>query len=218
MKLRNKSGIIAAVAGLTAVSLLSVGFASWVLSATDTTTQEGSIQVETVDTSAVFLIDSVTLNPSPANFKFGTPSETQISGYSGLVAEPWLTFDDAGTENLTVVISLDVQNVADQTAATAHVELTAFTASAGYADAVTHNYVAALPAANTIAPVYNTTTNKVDFTITLSWGSAFGGKNPYEYFNTQTKSSALINEANTKLNGIATDLASVTYSVTIVTK
>lgn len=213
MKLRNKSGLIAAISGLTAVSLLSVGFAAWVLSATDEQTVAGTVQVETVNSNSVYLISN---QAADGNFKFGTPSNEQISGYTGLVSPAWLSFDAAGTEKLTVNVTCDVTNIASQADATAHVRVKTFSASAGYDNAVTHNYVAALPAANTLTPTYVSGT-QVSFAITLAWGSAFGGKNPYEYYNKQEKTSALITEAQTKLNGIATDLASVTYSVVLET-
>ena len=213
MKLRNKSGLIAAISGLTAVSLLSVGFAAWVLSATDEQTVSGSVQVETVNSNSVYLISN---QAADGNFKFGTPSEDQIDGYTGLVSPVWLSFDAAGTEKLTVNVTCNVTNIESQSDATSHVRVKAFTATAGYADAVSHNYVADLPAANTLTPTYVSGT-QVKFAITLNWGSAFGGKNPYEYYNTQAKTSALITEAQTKLNGIAADLASVTYTVTLET-
>ena len=59
MKLRNKSGLIAAVAGLTAVSLFAVGFASWVISGSDEATIEnGTITVDQVSDSDLYVFVS----------------------------------------------------------------------------------------------------------------------------------------------------------------
>ena len=43
MKLKKKSGLMGAVIALSAASLVSVGFASWVITQGDTKTSEGSI-------------------------------------------------------------------------------------------------------------------------------------------------------------------------------
>ena len=52
MKLKKKSGLISAVIALSCASIVSVGFASWVISQGDEKTVNGSISVDTVTTQA----------------------------------------------------------------------------------------------------------------------------------------------------------------------
>ena len=101
-KTNKKSGIIAAVVGLSAVSLVSVGFASWVMSGGDTQTLDGQISVETVDDQRFVICRTEGYAPSvnygndkhgdaATKICFGIDDSTPING-------AWLTASSAGAK------------------------------------------------------------------------------------------------------------------------
>ena len=210
MKLRNKSGLLAAIAGLAAVSMFSVGFAAWVLSATDSEETQGNITVESINASAVYYINDVDVEGS---FHFGVPSATQISGYQNLVENRWLTFDqNSEEESLTVTVKVEVTNIDDSNLN--HIDISI--ASTAYDAAATAGYVKPLSQA-VITETYDSVDEVVVYTITLGWGELFNYKNPYEYYNTQEKSQALVEQATQRLQGIATALTGAEYTITVAT-
>ena len=70
-----KTGIIAAVVGLSAVSLVSVGFASWVMSGGDEIELAGTIDVDTVEDNRFYIYDKGNLAVS-----YGTPVHGSSAG------------------------------------------------------------------------------------------------------------------------------------------
>ena len=209
MKLRNKSGLLAAIAGLAAVSMFSVGFAAWVLSATDSETVDGSISVETVNASAVYYINSATIDGD--DFCFGVPSAARVTELS--YSNTWLTFENGSeVENLTVTVKVEATNI--NASSLDHISLTI--TSDDYDAAATAGYVKPLSQA-VITETYDSVDEVVVYTITLGWGSLFNNKNPYEYYNTQTKTQALVEEAAERLEGIATALTGAEYTITVAT-
>ena len=99
MKLKKKSGLISAVIALSCASLVSVGFASWVISQGDSEVVQGTILVDDVsDQSHELTVDSTGVNP----IAFKADAATAGKG--------WLTSTDTGV-NLTAVYNITVTNL-----------------------------------------------------------------------------------------------------------
>lgn len=224
---------------LSCVAVLSVGFASWLIVNLPTETNDtiGSFEVyEVVDNSVTLAYDwgadgegdfvkndqgddTTTYTEkaqAAAKITFGKPASSSVQN-------PWLRAgSDVQNEKLTATVKVTIGN---------YNELTSFSASI---DASVFSGISTLVGTPTVS--YKTTegTNAdTDGTIgvlskdeltaaagvvvvefTFSWGTAFGGNNPYDYYNDQTYSAELGTEANTNLTAIQTALASAKYAVT----
>lgn len=182
-KTNKKSGIIAAVVGLSAVSLVSVGFASWVMSGGDSAAiTDGQISVETVDDKRFLIMKTGDYAPrvdygtnkhvisndnnqpvyQQANsICFGIDDSTPISG-------AWLTAggtEDEGNapkyENLSATVIFYVANLTTvENVVTA--ELTVTGNTDGWDNAVGENYVAEAP--TDLVPVIPTTGDNLTYT------------------------------------------------------
>ena len=231
-----KSGIIAAVVGLSAVSLVSVGFASWVMSGGDSLELGGEISVESVTDQRYFIYEKSSVQVNYGNNVKGAAAGGIVFGIddSTPIANAWLTAAASNNqyENLTASVEVWVANLA---ASATNITAT-LTADAGYATAVSHNYVAALP-----TPVVNVTNEtdykgtvspnqitfrKVTVGLTFAWGSKFGGQNPYKYYNTGKTVSGYVSgtsgatwgdDARSSLLQLQNDLTGVHYTLTIKT-
>lgn len=218
MKLRNKSGLIAAVAGLAAVSMFSVGFATWVISGSDEVTIDGTITVEEVNDNNLYVISG-----APANLQaivFGKPAAPLASHTYN-----WLKVDTVAQENLSGSFTVNVSNMTTSNYSTV---LTATLtpmkngadATSAYNAAVTAGIIAALP-----TPTISCTSNGV---ATVSYAFAWGlpaGANPYDYYNEldakaeTSEGSGVTNaqDAKNKLQALYENLTGVTYKITLTT-
>lgn len=205
---------------LACLALIGVGFASWIISADTSTTAQGSFIVDTVTDNRLeatgrwitITKDSgenevVTSDDNSAKVSFGAPATMDKK-------DAWLTNDKNGTtEKLTVVYELTVKtkvkefvsNLADD-AITGIVECNN--------DAYNANYVA-LPTL--------TVTNKGNgiyyLQLDFNWGTDFGGKNPYVYYNEKKYSDALAEEAFNKLDAIkALNNIEFTFNISVKNK
>ncbi len=155
---------------LAALALVSVGFASWVISVDANKEQTGNITVDTVTDQRLSLEVSLAEGSKP-DLTFGK-NDSNNSNH-------WFYNNGDLTENLTVVYNVKV--TADGKAITPKtitVDLTE--TSETYKTASDAKVVGALPTV-TAEPV----TDKVgEYTITikLTWGEKFGGNNPCDYF------------------------------------
>ena len=243
MKLKKKSGLMGAVIALSCASLVSVGFASWVISQGDTKTVNGSFDVETVNDNRHEITIS---NLQNAVIKYGAPTEAEINTY--LTNHPavtgdklWLTSDAYGFESLIVTFNVSVTNVDSDFAPAADMTWTVqagtlvesvFTPeegnSAGYAKCNAANLVAALPtvshdgdfsfSALALSEVKDNGKYDATFTVRVmfDWGTAFGSTNPYYYYNDGTKTAAANgNDAQSKLSALEADLDGVQYRLTV---
>ena len=226
MKLKKKSGLISAVIALSCASIVSVGFASWVISQGDAKTVDGSIVVDTVQTKA----HTITVTPTTGTQICFTRPETP----SPAPTYSWLSETTSNYENLVASFSVSVANW-DDTAANAKAKFSAtlqsgtvsgenFTpdaANAGYNAAVTATYVAALPTPvvgdGTVADGAWSTT----VTVTFAWGAYFGGQNPYYFYNAhqaseiKTGTTTYAQDANTALTALNDALAGISYRLSL---
>ena len=220
MKLKKKSGLISAVIALSCASLVSVGFASWVISQGDEKVVNGSISVDTVTTQAysITLGSGVTGGNLDQAITFGKAS--------GETTYHWLDNNDMA-ENLSASFQFTISNIDAATVSgnsatlgTSGYTLTASLASEGYSAALstglseggntyTH-LVGALPTP-TLAFAGGTFTCSVQF----AWGTDFNEQNPYLYFNNKEGTAANILEAQNKLGALAKLNATYTITLTV---
>jgi hypothetical protein len=234
-----KNGIIAAVVALSGVSLVSVGFASWIISGGDTANVEGNIQADQA-TDKRFLIqlhDDYKTADSKVKFVnnivYGPKTET--------TTYTWLTYDGSLTENLSATAKFWVANIEDGTAqdSTNKNILKKGTESIVkmYALSIDSDHTAAFNkevdskrlfgALPTPELTVNRSVTKSDFgdsltyyevtaTVTFTWGAYFGGNNPYKYFNNQAYTTELGTTAKTVLDFVYA-LNGAKYTTTIKT-
>lgn len=161
---------------LSVLSLVSVGFASWIITANDTEDVTGNIQIETVTDNRVFIVESTTGAGIKASndIVFGAP-ETMSND------DAWLTADGTKKEALTATITFKVVDANDAAVAAGKVNVTAEIALQGgktFDELVSDGYIQAVPTVTParVGDVYT-------ITVTLNWGSLWGNENPYDYYN-----------------------------------
>ena len=177
---------------LTFISLISVGFAAWVISDGDTAEMSGNIQVETVTDERLEIVNlkfdnyvygsEVTDNNKMPEFVFGTPEGADNSG--------WLTNSTIGVEKLTIKVTFEVRYIGteellDDSDVAASVDFNilineVLTSSVSAGD---DKYYASVK-----NPQVSCDNGKFSCDLTLEWGNYFNGTagvNPYEYYNGQ---------------------------------
>ena len=186
MKRRSLTLVICLLATL---SLASVGFASWVISAGDTENVTGNVVVQTVTDKRLEIKNGafekdglITLD----SIKFGIPSEDD--GYDPSEND-WLKPDGAEfpEDILSIKYIFDLNFVSGGEVviegASKNVELTAEFVDDGTKEwieqAVTFGYIEQ----PTLMVAKNAVTGKYECTITFQWGALFENKNPWEYYN-----------------------------------
>ena len=182
MKLKKKSGLMGAIVALSCASLVSVGFASWVISQGDTEKVDGQIVVDTVNDQRHLITVNTTEIPA---IKFVSNSTT--------TADKWLT-SSRSDANLVAQISITVTNLDSNSKISATLasgknsgaSFAADSSSTGYLGAAAAGYVGALPtpalgtgAANATEP----TSWDVTISITFTWGGYFNNQNPFDFYN-----------------------------------
>ena len=193
---------------LLCLSLIGVGFASWVISNGDVAEETGSITVETVSDERIVISEVTDL--STKNFIFGAP-ETPADG----ATHNWL--QNSTKEVLEITVEFKVTKKAGGDIVEDADCSVVFELEEGTSFAVTgesgKTYATIVNAAPTVSYVG---AGKYQFTIALSWGNYWGtGVNPYDFYNSEACTDDLATDANTKLAAMYTALASAGYKVTI---
>lgn len=203
---------------LACLALIGVGFASWIISANTSTTAKGSFIVDTVTDNRLEAIgkwititkdsggnEVVTSDDNSAKVSFGAPATMDKTG-------AWLTNDKSGTtEKLTVVYELTVKTKGGEFVSNLSGDEIKGTVSC---DNATYDpkYVA-LP----ILTVTNKGNGIYYLQLDFNWGTDFGGKNPYVYYNEKEYSDDLAGEAFNKLDAIKV-LNNITFTFNISVK
>lgn len=235
MKMKRK-GIILASAILGSVAVVSTGFAAWVISSPTTTTETGNIQVETVtDNRTSFEVAFADGNKS---VKFAAP-ETMDNDRA------WLTNDSTkDKEDLTASFDVTVKKANAAASGKVKVTLEIGTISAGDNPAFTNELPNILEGnKNALGDDGKENASLTYFTLpegfkkdatgaytmevtldsngkatipaVFDWGTAFGGDNPYEYYNKKTYSDDLGNAALTNLGALNKLIGGKTFKFTI---
>lgn len=209
MKRRTKV-VALATSLLVGVSMIGVGFATWVISKDMTETVTGNVTAETVQDEALTENDfKVTPKTEGTDIHFGKPATTSIEN-------AWLTNADGKVENLTVEFTLTVSaNVGTIVVDFSSADAGWTTATtAGYiSDTVTFTYADStseaadyFTTASSVKNQFTLTKNtaadwgsvssavSITITATFAWGDAFGSQNPYNFFNTDHKNTDHMSE------------------------
>ena len=202
---------------LAIISLASVGFASWVITADDTENVTGNIQVETVTDQR---LDIKVADGQDLNINLLAPA-TQAKEGAWLVGK-----SEKGSEKKTVAINFTLGFKNTQTTGTPIATVTAEfdeETKTLIKKAVDANYIQE----PTISIVNNGNGNYV-LTINFEWGEAFGKVNPYDYYNAEGKtanglvaddvSTTWADDAYAKLTDLNSIFADKTYKVVITAK
>ena len=182
---------------LACLALIGVGFASWIISANTSTTEQGSFIVDTVSDK------SYTVTGDWKDKK----SEIIFSAPTGDTTNGWLTNDSAKKENLTVTYQLTVTYGDGSKAAGIANKITAVVTAPENA-----NYTAAVNGKLIIAPTNATVeetgegTGVYNITVTYQWGEHFGKVNPYTYYNGKTATDTLTDSTTTYMQDAKTSL------------
>ena len=234
MKLRNKKGLVLGIVALSAVAITSVGFAAWIITAGAQSTAEGQIIVDSVTDQRLKVTGS-----SASNITFGgaaNASTLVAEGGSLYGKQIWLVNSNK-TESLTATVTFDIEPATDGenlpssslSGYTITYQLKALKEVASewveedsnsdpYRKCAGDNLITSLE--TVLATKAQTATSETDTkisvstTFTFAWGTAFGSKNPFEYYNLQDYSSSLADEAKTKLEEVE-ELENTRYQVTI---
>lgn len=200
---------------LACLALIGVGFASWIISANTSTTAQGSFIVDTVTDNRLAATgrwititkdsgenEVVTSDVNSAKVSFGAPATMDKTN-------AWLTNDKKGTtEKLTVVYELTVKTKGGEFVS--NLSGDEITGTVICSDETYDPKYVALPRL--------TVTNKGNgiyyLQLDFDWGTDFGGKNPYVYYNEKEYSDALAEEAFNKLDAIKA-LNNITFTFNI---
>ena len=213
-----------------AIGLVSTGFAAWVLSASASRDESANLKVGAVsDKSMSFTGVKVEgLDTAPGSATLGTMIETSNYSFNpryddstGRVRFGSNEGADVG-ERLSLTISgtvTEAQNLGSLT-------IGPKTVPDELATAVTKNYIV-LPTCltSTYTMVENTdytvneaagvTTASFSYDVAFRWGSAFGGVNPADYYDSAAGESVTTAEINTTLTELHNLLDTITVEVTI---
>ena len=233
MKLKKKSGLIGIIAALSAASVISVGFASWVISQGDHQEITGDIQVDNVD-NKIYKISTQWVTDYTGTVE--ATSHTVVYGHPATMsnASAWLTNvdnDGSKTEALDFYLKVTVTNAKNKAVSDVLGTPAQLTSTGGnYASAQSDGLVGTLPTPTLNTGVTSfTTTGENDgfvvYNISFKWGSYFGEANPYSFYNSKTAGAYVsgssgptwAEDAVTKLTNLNTYLTGATYKVTLET-
>lgn len=240
MKLKKKSGLIGAIVALSCASMISVGFASWVISQGDSTVADGTILVDNVENRIHTIDDANSGWLTALNGSIDNTKNKIVYGASdaALASTGWLKNDGqlGGSDTassamvLTVWYKLKVNNVSDTDKYSDIIDSVTFADSGDYSSASA--YVGALP---TPVPYINGSEANANtlvgedgiivFEIEFHWNATYD-PDPYVYWTgdlvgegkTYATEEARRQAAYDWFDGLEDALAGITYSLSIATK
>ncbi len=171
--------IISAVSVGAVFALAGVGYAAWVIAGSNQSdnSQKANVEAYTVTDKRIGL--SVVTNDNAV--VFGKPKTTDIS-------TAWLTAEsDVKDEDLTFSFTATVKNAKYCSGVTASIAV-ADESKTVWNDAVTNGYVVTPEVSVGTAAAQDDGSATYSITGTFAWGTHFGGKNPYIYYNEKTMS------------------------------
>lgn len=206
------------------IAIVSVGFASWVISRPETYEHgTGTITVESVDSSSTIKITGVEVSDT---IVFGRPAKMDD------IENAWLKSNAEEPENLIVTVTIKLSGKPGDTE-----EITLAAAAdanaSNFESAKTKNYVQNIKLISSIETSYDdaaaitkilgseftnvvgTNEYEASFKVAFKWGSAFKDENPYNYYNNLEYSAANAKDATDKLADLHTLLTGVNYKVTV---
>lgn len=172
--MRNKrKGILMASAILGSAAIVSTGFAAWVITSEPETTATGNIDVDTVHDDRILV--NATWVDGKDDVVFGRP-ESASTG--------WLTNTDGPVQNLDLALSVNIS--------LAHEDASNYE-TADLDGTLTVDFVIndgkSIDPQYIVVPSYTSSYTVTDGTLSsnipvkFSWGTYFGGQNPYNFYN-----------------------------------
>ena len=205
--------VISSIDVLSAISVFSIGFATWATADDDIVQLDGIIAVGAVNTSSANqFIETPVADHAVC---FGRPTEEQIESYG--FSDPWLTVTGTKYEALSTFIDIKVSGLTDTNFKDILDIGELKDTSNRYALAYNEGLVGALPTPTNDDLTY-VGENCARLTITFTWGNAFNNENPYKFYNSQVPTAALEKDASTKLTKLNNYLNGISYSIKISTK
>ena len=233
-----KKSLAALLSGFLTVCLTGVGFASWIIVQGDTETVSGQVNVEDIHGESIELACAWAGEKDTLSFGKNNPTTAPTYG--------WLQNNDGEGETLTLELNVTVTNpqlVSKKNGVTFSIAPNA-EGKTNYEAAISAGYITAVTAVekegSTSYKKFATETDTATFTIVVSakWGSYFGSKNPFEYYNTYASSASLrastteeqglgkidadgngtityAEDANYSLGQLYTKLSNVSFTLTI---
>ena len=208
--MRNKrKGILMASAILGSAAIVSTGFAAWIITTPAEETAQGTIAVDTVSDNRVKL--SVDWTTGDGNVKFGTDGGTytwtDTSVTPNKVQNAWLqtsgtTVQENLTHKLTVTASYingeahKVDGVVQKPTGTVTASFKVYKAGEEYTLSSQEQTLVVIP---TIQSSYTLVNGTFEIDCSFAWGTAFDGKNPNEFYNTQKYTDDLGTQAYNNL-------------------
>lgn len=211
MKRRSLTLVVCLLATL---SLASVGFAAWVISAGDTEQMTGSFLVEDVTDERYEIrnlsVDGVNWNHATSSWTGEAPQF--VFGKNDVdTTYNWLK--NSTSEKLTLVVKFKIYHKEDETEVINLDKVTITNTFSATGLTKESNVYATIVAANPTAEYQD---GFWTFEIELAWGSYFAeSKNPFEYYNGLEITDTLAEEAKTKLETMYADTASASYTLKI---
>lgn len=168
---------------LATLSLASVGFAAWVISAGDTENLTGNFQVDTVQDKRLVITN---VQKSAPDFVFGKGTKGTNS---------WLDADSVAAAVISITVTFDVDFKNNEEVVTEDVKDGDVVTKAKNADvtavwdaatkellegAVEAGYIAAVPE---LEVTETATKGTFQVVVTFDWGTLFNSENPYKWYN-----------------------------------
>lgn len=188
--------------------LSSIGFATWIITGNSEVNAGGNAVVDGIeDKSLGITYGWDTDNSSTTSFIFGWKESTTIY--------KWLVNSDTSTkESLTHTLNISIAN-------TEYLKELNFAVSASgdkWDNEAWDKYIVK-PTLNKIEKedmtIKSDKSGTCSLEVTFGWGSLFGGENPYTYYNNQSFSTTLKEDAVSKIGQLAEYLKDVTFTFTI---
>lgn len=186
-----KKAMIMAVASLGSMALIGTGFAGWVISANTSTNAKGVITAYDVKDQRLTISDEKWATEKTAgsgSIIFGQPKAKETFD------NPWFTFTkDVEEEVLSNTFTFNVASgdsgETGKFKVAAEIVVEDTDANTAWQNAITKEVVAApAVAVGGTDGVYTLakTPTAVTIDLTFNWGSHFGSKNPYNFYNAKT--------------------------------
>lgn len=215
---------------LAIISLASVGFASWVISASDEKIATGNITVEEVEDERLE-IKYLTFSSAKATYDYDAKTGTMPNFEFGIlpsdeITNPWLTNPDLKEQVLKITVKFKVFEYGTTTEVkdlTENEISVVFEALDGLLSETKDDVINEYAKIKASKPKVEYKDGNYTFDLELEWGSYFSGQNPYTYYNSKKPNDPIeenstitwADEAKTKLNTMYAALQKATFKVTI---
>lgn len=223
--------LVPILAALLCMSVIGVGFATWVISTEVEKTPTAAAKFTAYDVETLLVNHTTTFSDS--SVVFGSDG--------GTYDHDWLQADGTdGKEDLTASLSIKIDNAANLTGKRFTLAISAVTVTGVSDFATTYGSYVTLPTAQTITVAlddngnatltkdgvslasnadynYDKSTNTLTVKLHFGWGSAFNGQNPNKFYNSQAYIEQLGQAAQTALKAVY-GLNTKSFNVTVTSK